>query len=95
MHHGLRERHSWRYHVEGYACDNSELSRHLWSWLYFLRTARPDAYRMAEMRTRHTSEVDAYHLGPYRGLRHAPRRAALEPQLQAGRDEGEVAERYA
>ncbi|EED22621.1 conserved hypothetical protein [Talaromyces stipitatus ATCC 10500] len=62
------DRHTWRYDVGGYAWDNSELSPDLWLWLYFLCTQRADVYRVAESLTRHTSEVDMYHLGPYKGL---------------------------
>lgn len=68
MHTYDADRHTWRYDVGGYAWDNSELSPDLWLWLYFLRTGRADVYRMAEALTRHTGEVDVYHLGKYRGL---------------------------
>ncbi|KAF2141569.1 uncharacterized protein K452DRAFT_271171 [Aplosporella prunicola CBS 121167] len=61
-------RHSWRYDVGGYAWDNSELSPDLWLWLYFLRSGRADVYRVAEALTRHTAEVDVYHLGALKGL---------------------------
>ncbi len=61
-------RHEWRYDVGGYAWDNTELSTNLWLWLSFLRTGRADIWRMAEAMTRHNSEVDIYHLGPYAGL---------------------------
>ncbi|BDD59035.1 hypothetical protein MAP00_004271 [Monascus purpureus] len=62
------DRHTWRYDIGGYAWDNSELSPDLWLWLYFLRTHREDVFRLAENLTRHTSEVDMYHLGPLKGL---------------------------
>ena len=68
MHTYDEDRHTWRYDVGGYAWDNSELSPDLFFWLYFLRTGRPDAYRLAEALTRHTSEVDVYHLGQWKGL---------------------------
>lgn len=68
MHTYDEDRHCWRYDVGGYAWDNSELSPDLWLWLYFLRTGRADVYRAAEALSRHTGEVDAYHLGPFRGL---------------------------
>jgi hypothetical protein len=68
MHTYDADRHTWRYDVGGYAWDNSELSPDLWLWLYFLSTGREDVFRVAEALTRHTGEVDAYHLGPYRGL---------------------------
>lgn len=61
-------RHSWRYDVGGYAWDNTELSTDMWFWYTYLRTGRADIFRMAEAMTRHTSEVDVYHLGKYAGL---------------------------
>ncbi|KAI9927501.1 hypothetical protein MW887_003117 [Aspergillus wentii] len=68
MHTYDEDRHTWRYDVGGYAWDNSELSPDLFFWLYFLRTGREDVYRLAESLTRHTSEVDTYHIGPWKGL---------------------------
>jgi hypothetical protein len=62
------DRHQWRYDVGGFAWDNSELSSDLWLWYSFLRTGRADVFRMAEAMTRHTGEVDVYHLGPWRGF---------------------------
>ncbi|MGA0567959.1 Tat pathway signal sequence domain protein [Rathayibacter sp. KR2-224] len=62
------DRHVWRYDVGGYAWDNSELSPDLWLWYAFLRTGRKDVFRMAEAMTRHTGEVDTYHLGRFKGL---------------------------
>lgn len=61
-------RHTWRYDQGGYAWDNTELVPTYWLWLYFLRTGRSDVYRLAEALTRHTSEVDFYHFGPYKGI---------------------------
>ncbi|KAK2624658.1 hypothetical protein QTJ16_005851 [Diplocarpon rosae] len=61
-------RHTWRYDIGGYAWDNSELSPDLFFWLYFLRTGRADVYRFAEALTRHTGEVDVYHIGKWKGL---------------------------
>ena len=61
-------RHAWRYDVGGYAWDNSELSTDLWLWLYFLHTGRADVFKMAEDMTRHTSEVDVYHAGRFKGF---------------------------
>ncbi|HWU12664.1 MAG TPA: Tat pathway signal sequence domain protein, partial [Caulobacter sp.] len=61
-------RHVWRYDIGGFAWDNSELSTDLWLWLSYLRGGRADVFRMAEAMTRHTGEVDVYHVGPYRGL---------------------------
>ncbi|KAL4861863.1 hypothetical protein BDV12DRAFT_203588 [Aspergillus spectabilis] len=62
------DRHIWRYDVGGYAWDNSELSPDLFLWQYFLRTGRADVYRLAEALTRHTGEVDVYHIGDWKGL---------------------------
>ncbi|KAG9236363.1 hypothetical protein BJ875DRAFT_232723 [Amylocarpus encephaloides] len=62
------DRHTWRYDVGGYAWDNSELSPDLFFWLFFLRTGRADVYRFAEALTRHTGEVDVYHIGQWKGL---------------------------
>lgn len=62
------DRHAWRYDVGGYAWDNSELSPDLWLWYTYLRTGRSDVFRLAEAMTRHTGEVDVYHLGEWRGL---------------------------
>ncbi|GAA3796851.1 Tat pathway signal sequence domain protein [Sphaerisporangium flaviroseum] len=68
MHTYDEDRHVWRYDVGGYAWDNSELSPDLWLWYAFLRSGRADIYRFAEAMTRHTGEVDVYHLGPWAGL---------------------------
>lgn len=68
MHTYDTDRHTWRYDIGGYAWDNSELSPDLFFWLYFLRTGREDIYRFAEALTRHTGEVDVYHLGNWKGL---------------------------
>lgn len=62
------DRHVWRYDVGGCAWDNSELSPDLWLWMSFLRTGRADQFRFAEAMTRHTGEVDVYHLGRFKGL---------------------------
>jgi YetA-like protein len=62
------DRHQWRYDIGGYAWDNSELSPDLWLWFQFLRTGRADVFRFAEAMTRHTGEVDVYHLGRWSGL---------------------------
>ncbi|MEV6761823.1 Tat pathway signal sequence domain protein [Streptomyces sp. NPDC051105] len=61
-------RHQWRYDVGGYAWDNSELSPDLWLWYAYLRSGRSDIFRFAEALTRHTGEVDVYHLGQWAGL---------------------------
>jgi hypothetical protein len=61
-------RHVWRYDLGGMAWDNSELGTDMWLWYSFLRTGRADVFRMAEAMTRHTGEVDCYHLGRFAGL---------------------------
>ncbi|SEG97829.1 hypothetical protein SAMN05444920_11177 [Nonomuraea solani] len=68
MHSYDGDRHVWRYDVGGYAWDNSELSTDLWLWYHYLRTGKSDAFRFAEAMTRHTGEVDVYHLGKWRDL---------------------------
>ncbi|KAJ5758352.1 uncharacterized protein N7511_007046 [Penicillium nucicola] len=68
MHTYDTDRHTWRYDIGGYAWDNSELSPDLFFWMYFLRTGDKDAYRFAEALTRHTGEVDVYHIGDWKGL---------------------------
>lgn len=61
-------RHQWRYDIGGYAWDNTELVPTLWLWLSFLRSGREDIFSLAQKLSRHTSEVDVYHLGKYKGL---------------------------
>lgn len=61
-------RHSWRYDIGGFAWANTELAPDMWLWYSFLRTGRADIFQMAEAMTRHTSEVDVYHLGRFAGL---------------------------
>jgi len=68
MHSYDRERHVWNYDLGGMAWDNTELGTDIWLWQSFLRTGRADIFRMAEAMTRHTSEVDCYHLGALAGL---------------------------
>ena len=65
-------RHNWLYDMGGYAWQNTELVPNLWLWFSFLRSGRPDYFEWAEAMTRHTSECDLYHLGPYKmlGSRH-------------------------
>ena len=67
-----KQRHSWMYDMGGYAWQNTELVPNLWLWYGFMRSGREDYFRWAEAMTRHNSEVDLYHLGPYRllGSRH-------------------------
>ena len=62
------ERQAWRYDVGGFAWDNTELATPMWLWYNFLRTGRSDIWRMAEAMTRHCSEVDTYHIGPFAPL---------------------------
>lgn len=62
------ERQEWRYDVGGFAWDNTELATPMWLWYNFLRTGRSDIWRMAEAMTRHCSEVDTYHIGPFAPL---------------------------
>ncbi len=68
MHSLDANRHVWNYDVGGYAWDNTELETDLWLWFAFIRSGRPDFWRVATAMTRHTSEVDAYHIGPMKGL---------------------------
>ncbi|RVX43746.1 hypothetical protein EDD27_6440 [Nonomuraea polychroma] len=68
MHSYDPDRHVWRYDVGGYAWANSELSPDLWLWYHYLRTGKAEAFRFAEAMTRHTGEVDVYHLGKWRDL---------------------------
>ena len=68
MHTFDEERDDWRYDVGGFAWDNTELATPMWLWYNFLRTGRADIWRMAEAMTRHCSEVDVYHIGPFAPL---------------------------
>lgn len=68
MHTYDASRHMWRYDIGGYAWANTELAPGLWLWYSFLRTGRADVFKMAEAMTRHTGDVDAYHLGDMVGL---------------------------
>lgn len=61
-------RHVWRYDIGGFAWDNTECASDLWLWLCFLRSGRADHFRLAEAMTRHTGDVDMYHLGRFDGL---------------------------
>jgi len=61
-------RHNWLYDMGGYAWQNTELIPNIWIWYSFLRTQRPDYFEWASAMTRHTSEVDLYHLGVYKSL---------------------------
>ena len=68
MHTYDQVRHCWRYDIGGYAWDNTELVPTLWLWLYFMRTGREDVFTLAEKLSRHTSEVDVYHFGKFKGM---------------------------
>ncbi|MHA6723613.1 exo-rhamnogalacturonan lyase family protein [Sphingomonas sp. RS2018] len=68
MHSYDSDRHQWRYDIGGFAWANSELSPDLWLWYAALRSRNPQAFRLAEAMTRHTGEVDVYHLGRFAGL---------------------------
>jgi YetA-like protein len=68
MHNYDAGRHEWRYDVGGWAWANTELMPDMLLWYSFLRTGRADLYRFAEAMTRHTSEVDVHHLGPFAPL---------------------------
>jgi hypothetical protein len=68
MHTYDSDRHVWRYDIGGFAWDNSELSPDLWLWTQALRTGAAQPWRLAEAMTRHTSEVDTYHMGRFVAL---------------------------
>lgn len=68
MHSYDADRHVWRYDLGGMAWDNSELGTDMWLWYSFLRSGRADIFRLAEAMTRHTGEVDCYHVGRFAGL---------------------------
>ncbi|GEB55391.1 exo-rhamnogalacturonan lyase family protein [Streptomyces gardneri] len=84
MHTYDEDRHQWRYDVGGYAWDNSELSPDLWLWYAYLRSGRADVFRFAEAMTRHTGEVDVYHIGQWAGLgtRHGVQHFACSAKQQ-------------
>ncbi|MES1194622.1 MAG: hypothetical protein ABUL65_01925, partial [Opitutus sp.] len=65
-------RHDWRYDIGGWAWANTELMPDMFLWYTFLRTGKAEDFRMAEAMTRHTSEVDSHHIGPFApmGSRH-------------------------
>lgn len=68
MHAYDTERQEWRYDIGGFAWDNTELASNMMLWYNFLRTGRADLWHAAVAMTRHTSEVDVYHDGPFKGL---------------------------
>lgn len=61
------QRHVWRYDIGGCAWHNAEFGADLWLWYAFIRSGRPDAFRMATAMVRHVSEVDSYHQGVWKG----------------------------
>ncbi|GAE95208.1 hypothetical protein JCM21714_4422 [Gracilibacillus boraciitolerans JCM 21714] len=61
-------RHQWCYDLGGYAWQNTELAPNLWLWFSFMRKPSEEIFTVAEAMTRHTSEVDQYHLGQYQGF---------------------------
>ena len=62
------QRHTWKYDMGGFAWDNTELMPNMWLWYSYLRSGNEEIFRMAEAMTRHTGEVDVYHLGRFQGL---------------------------
>lgn len=68
MHTYDAQRHCWKYDLGGYAWQSTELVPTLWLWYAFLRTGREDIFSVAEAMSRHSSEVDIYHMGPLKGL---------------------------
>lgn len=68
MHTYDADRHVWRYDLGGYAWQNTELVPNIWLWQDFLRTGDVSAFKLAEAMTKHTADVDQYHLGEYQGL---------------------------
>ena len=68
MHTYDADRHEWRYDAGGYAWDNAELGSDAMLWYAFLRSGRPEVFRLARAMTRHVSEVDTHHAGRFAGL---------------------------
>ena len=68
MHSYNAGRHMWNYDIGGNAWANTELSPGIWLWLAFIRTGRSDIFTLAQNMTRHTGEVDMYHIGDMAGL---------------------------
>ena len=68
MHAYDEDRHEWKYDIGGYAWANTELMPNMWLWYSYLRSGKEDIFRMAEAMLRHTSEVDVYHSGRFKGL---------------------------
>lgn len=61
-------RHNWKYDLGGYAWQNTELVPTLWLWYAFLRSGRGDIFDFAEAMSRHTADVDVYHIGDKKGI---------------------------
>ena len=80
-------RHERRYDVGGWAWANTELTPDMLLWYSFLRTGRPDLFRMAEAMTRQTSEVEVYHIGPVRAPGLATQREPLGRRREAAADQ--------
>lgn len=68
MHTYDQTRHVWCYDIGGFAWDNTELMPNLWFWYAYIRSGREDIFKMAEALTRHTGEIDVYHMGRFEGL---------------------------
>ncbi len=68
MHTYDAQRHCWKYDLGGYAWQSTELVPTLWLWYSFLRTGREDMFSVAEAMSRHSADVDIYHMGPLKGL---------------------------
>ncbi len=61
-------RQEWMYDVGGFAWDNTELASPMFLWYNFLRTGDRKLWEMAVAMTRHCSETDVYHEGPWKAL---------------------------
>ncbi|WP_327712527.1 twin-arginine translocation signal domain-containing protein [Streptomyces sp. NBC_00464] len=68
MHTYDSDRHTWRYDVGGFAWDNAELGSDAALWYQFLRTGDPQTFHLARAMTRHVTETDTIHTGPFAGL---------------------------
>jgi hypothetical protein len=68
MHTYDNDRHAWRYDVGGYAWDNAELGSDAALWYSFLRTGDAKTFHLARAMTRHVTESDTHHSGPFAGL---------------------------
>lgn len=68
MHAYDRWRGEWMYDVGGFAWDNTELASPMFLWYNFLRTGDAKLWEMAVAMTRHCSETDVYHEGPWKSL---------------------------